>query len=148
MDRKDFIKSCGFACIGGVGLAGILQSCGASKLLSGKIAGDNLIVPISDFETKNGKDVYFKKYLVVQNDLLQYPICVYRFNEKEYTALWMRCTHQGTELQVFGDKLQCPAHGSEFNNRGGVQDGPADVKLRTFPVTIENNQLKISLKAV
>jgi Rieske Fe-S protein len=148
MDRKDFIKSCGFACIGGAGLGSLLQSCDATRLLSGRIAGDNLVVPFSDFETKNGKDIYFKKYIVVQNDLLQYPICVYRFNEHEYSALWMRCTHQGTELQVFGDKLQCPAHGSEFDSRGGIQNGPADIKLRTFPVTVENNQLKISLKAV
>lgn len=148
MDRKDFIKTCGVACIGGVGLAAMLQSCGATKLMSGQIAGDNLIVPVSDFETKNGKGIYFKKYIVVQNDLLQYPVCVYRFNENDYAALWMRCTHQGTQLQVFGDRLQCPAHGSEFDNRGGLQNGPAEVKLRTFPVTIENNQLRISLKAV
>lgn len=148
MDRKDFIKSCGFACIGGTGLSALLQSCGTTSLLSGKIAGDNLVVPVSDFETKNGKDIYFKKYIVIQNDILQYPVCIYRFNENEYSALWMRCTHQGTELQVFGDKLQCPAHGSEFDSRGGIQNGPADKKLRTFPVTIENNQLKISLKAI
>ncbi|WP_462254664.1 Rieske (2Fe-2S) protein [Ferruginibacter sp.] len=145
MDRKDFIKSCGFACIGG---GAFLQSCNSTKLLSGKIAGDDIIIPVTDFETKNGNNIYFKKYIVVQNEILQYPICVYRKNENEYTALWMRCTHQGTELQVFGDKLQCPAHGSEFDNIGGVQNGPADAKLRTFPVTIENNQLKISLKAV
>ncbi len=148
MDRKAFIKSCGFACIAVPGLAAILQSCSTTKMLSGQIAGDSLMVPVSDFEIKKGSQINFKKYVIVQNDLLQYPVCVYRFNENEYTALWMRCTHQGAELQVFGDKLQCPAHGSEFDNRGGVQGGPADVKLRTFPVTIENNQLNISLKAV
>src|SRR3954471_23077632 len=104
MDRKEFIKNCGFACVGGIGMAALLQSCATTKLLSGKINGDNLIVPISDFETKNGSSIYFKKYVVVQNDMLQYPICVYRLNENEYSALWMRCTHQGTELQVFGDK--------------------------------------------
>ncbi|WP_163599017.1 ubiquinol-cytochrome c reductase iron-sulfur subunit, partial [Klebsiella pneumoniae] len=43
---------------------------------------------------------------------------------------------------------QCPAHGSEFTNSGTVQGGPADRKLRTFPVTIEANKLKISLKAI
>jgi len=58
----------------------------------------------------------------------------------------MRCPHQGEELQVFGDRLECPAHGSEFNNKGIVQNGPADSNLRTFPVTIINNQLNISLK--
>jgi Rieske Fe-S protein len=148
MDRKDFIKTCGFVCAGSIGIIGTLQSCTTTKQLSGRIVGDNLIVPISDFETRNGNKTYFKKYIVVQNEMLQYPICVYRTNEREYTALWLRCTHQGTELQVFGDRLQCPAHGSEFDNKGTAQNGPADVKLRTFPLTIEKDQLKISLKAI
>ena len=148
MDRKNFIKTCGLACVGAVGMTPLLQGCSATKILSGKIIADDLVVSISDFETKNGNNTYFKKYVVVNNDMLQYPICVYRFSEKEYSALWMRCTHQGTELQVFGDKLQCPAHGSEFDNIGAVQNGPADLKLRTFPITIEKDQLKISLKAV
>ena len=148
MDRKGFLKTCGFACAGGIGLTGILQGCSTTKLFTGKIIADDLVVPISHFETKNGNNTYFKKYIVVQNDILQYPVCVYRVNENEYTALWMRCTHQGTELQVFGDRLQCPAHGSEFDNRGSVKNGPADTQLRTFAVLIEKDQLKISLKAV
>ena len=145
MDRKDFIKDCGHACLVGLGLSAMLSSCSTAKILSGKIVNDDLVVPISDFESRKAG---YKKFVVVHNDLLQYPICVYRKNENEYNALWMRCTHQGTELQVFGDKLQCPAHGSEFDDRGNVQNGPADIKLRTFPVVIENKQLKISLKAV
>jgi len=88
----------------------------------------------------------FRKYVVVQHEKLKYPVCVYRFSETAYTALLMRCTHQGAELQVFGARLQCPAHGSEFNNKGVVQTGPADTNLRTFPVTLFNNQLLISLK--
>jgi len=148
MDRKDFIKSCGFACLGGAAMAALLQGCTSTKIMNGIIAGDDLIVPITDFETRAVNQIHYKKYVVVQNDMLQYPICVYRHNENEYAALWMRCTHQGAELQVFGDKLQCPAHGSEFNNKGAVQTGPADSKLRTFPVTIENSQLKISLKVI
>jgi Rieske Fe-S protein len=148
MDRKSFIKTCGLACMGAAGLAVMLEGCGTSKLLNGKIVNDDLVVPISDFEIKKGKKEGYKKYVIVENDILQYPVCVYRFSENEYSALWMRCTHQGTELQVFGDKLQCPAHGSEFTSKGVVQNGPADMKLRSFPITIENNQLKISLKAV
>lgn len=148
MNRKDFIKSCGYACTGGAAIIFLLQGCVSTKIMSGKIAGDNLIVPLSDFETKAGIEKHYKKYIVVQNDILQYPICVYRINENEYTALWMQCTHQGAELQVFGDKLQCPAHGSEFTNKGAVQGGPAEAKLRTFRVTVEARQLKISLKAI
>jgi nitrite reductase/ring-hydroxylating ferredoxin subunit len=77
---------------------------------------------------------------------LKFPVCVYRFSETSYTALYMRCPHQGAELQVFGDRLQCPAHGSEFDDKGVVKTGPADTNLRTFPVSINKDQLLISLK--
>jgi len=147
MERKEFIKTCAFACLGGTAGGALLQSCAGSKIINGKIVDSDIIIPLSDFENKKSTDS-FKKYIVVQNDLLQYPICVYRISDTEYTALWMSCTHQGSELQVFGDKLQCPAHGSEFSNRGDIQNGPADRSLRAFPVKIENNQLFISLKAV
>ena len=136
------------ACTGGGALAVLLQGCSTSKTLTGTINDSDLVVSLADFETKAGNETYYKKYIIVNNDKLKFPICVYRFDAQTYSALWLRCTHQGAELQVFGDKLQCPAHGSEFDNKGKNTSGPADKALRSFPVTIENNQLKISLKAV
>ena len=147
MDRKDFLKNCGFACMGSIGIAGILQSCSTTKLLNGKITGDDIIILVSDFETRNGSNVYFKKYLVIQNDMLQYPICVYRFNENEYSALWMQCSHQGSELQAAGDHLHCASHGSEFNNKGINTQGPAELNLRTFPVVASTNNIFIDLRS-
>ena len=148
MKRKRFLKTCGFACMGGIGMSTLLGSCTTLQTLSGKITGDNLIIPISDFAIGAIREKRFKRYIIFSSDVLKFPICIYRFNETTYTALWMQCTHQGAELQVFGDKLQCPAHGSEFNNKGGMQNGPADTGLRSFPVIIENEILKISLKAI
>lgn len=144
MDRKKFIKICGLTCLGGLPLAG-LQGCSAVKMVSAPIEGTDLLLPLAEFKTLVKGEKKFRKYLVVQNKQLQYPICVYRLGAAEYVALLMRCTHQGTELQAFGSKLQCPAHGSEFDNKGGVQNGPADKALRRFPVTVQNFQLKISL---
>ena len=143
MERKEFIKTCGFACFGSIIAASLLESCGSTKMISAEIQNTDLIVPISSFLIKENK---YRSYLVVHNEKLSYPVCVYRINENEYAALFMRCPHQGAELQVFGDKLQCPAHGSEFNDKGMVMNGPADSNLRTLPVTIQNNQLNISLK--
>ncbi len=148
MDRKEFLKRCGSACVGGWIFSTALDSCTTFKTATGNIVGDDLIVLTSDFETEKGAKNIFKKFIIVQNDILLYPICIYRFTKNEYAALWMRCTHQGTELQVFGDTLQCPAHGSEFTSKGLVQNGPAESKLRTFPITIEKDRLKISLKVV
>ena len=36
----------------------------------------------------NGK-IEYKKYIIAQNEILQFPICIYRFNETEYMALLM-----------------------------------------------------------
>jgi nitrite reductase/ring-hydroxylating ferredoxin subunit len=143
MVRKEFIRSCGFACLGGGVLMSLMEGCGSTKIISGTITDSDLVIPAAAFALKENK---FRKYVVVQNDNMKYPICLYRVDEGNYTALLMRCTHQGTELQVFGDKLQCPAHGSEFNKKGIVQNGPASVNLRTFPVAIKNDQINISLK--
>jgi Rieske Fe-S protein len=148
MQRKDFIKTCGFACLGGIGISTLLEGCATAKISSGAIAGSDLVVPLADFEVQQGKKKQFKRYVIINNDQLKYPICVYRFDEQTYSALWLECTHLGAELQVFGDKLQCPAHGSEFDNKGVMQHGPADANLRTFPIIVEQDQLKISLKAV
>ena len=143
MRRKEFIKTCGFACIGGGFLTGILQSCSPSKMIPVRIDGSDLIIPIKHFISNNGKEI---KYVIAKNDKLQYPVCIYRMDENTYSALLMRCTHKHVELQVFGNKLQCPAHGSEFENTGRVTHGPAEQNLRTCPVIIESNQLRISLK--
>ena len=148
MNRKEFIKTCSMACVGAGAFGTLLQSCGVSKILTGAIDESELIVSLADFETNAGREIHYKKYVIVNNEKLQYPICVYRFDATNFLALWLKCTHQGAELQVFGDKLQCPAHGSEFTNKGTVAGGPADVNLRTFPVIVEKNQLKISLKAI
>ena len=145
MNRKEFIRTCSFACLGASSLAAILQSCISAKSISADIIEDDLIVPLSIFETGNEKGS-LNKYIIVSNNRLLYPICVFRLGTNEYSALWMRCTHQGSELRVFGDTLQCPSHGSEFDKTGALLNGPANKSLRTFPVKIDNNQLLISLK--
>ena len=146
MIRRKFITMGCIHCMSGGFMLALLEGCNSSKIITADIIDSDLVVPLSGFEIKKGNTGKFEQHIVVQNEKLQYPICVYRFDENNYEALLMKCTHQGTELQVFGDKLQCPAHGSEFNNHGKVQNGPANTSLRTFPVTIANNQLKISLK--
>lgn len=145
MNRKQFIKKCGYACIGaGLGVT-FLNSCTPMKSVVGEIIDSDLVVPLQVFLTGKGANDY-RKFVLIENPQLKLPICVFRLGEKEYTSLLMQCTHQGAELQVFGDRLQCPAHGSEFDNKGHVQNGPADSQLRSFPTTIINNQIKISLK--
>jgi Rieske Fe-S protein len=151
MNRKEFMLKCGL-CM--VGMPEWLSGCAGTTYLAVPIEGDSLVVPSTSFVKQDKSDRsgdpanaggQYLKYIVVHNDQLEYPICVYRFSENDYKALLMRCTHQGTELQVFGDRLQCPAHGSEFTNTGAVQNGPADTPLRTFNVSVLTDAIKIKL---
>ena len=146
MNRKDFIINGCTACLSATALAGLLSSCKSTQYIPGKLNNDGVLVDADDFKiTKQGKTTY-RSFIIVRNDALQYPICVYRFNDSEYAALWMQCSHQGAELQASGDFLQCTAHGSEFSNKGKVTNGPADKDLKSFPVTVNNNQLFIDLR--
>lgn len=143
MKRIEFLKTCSLGCLG---LFAGLSSCAGTRYLQASLEEDFMLVPLEAFLiNKDGHSTY-RSYVVAHNELLQYPIGIFRFSDTDFKALWMRCTHQGTELQVFGDRLQCPAHGSEFTNTGSVQNGPADSPLRSFPVQIEATILKINLK--
>lgn len=146
MNRKEFVRKCSLGCVAAMlPVPVLLEGCSGPKYLTAPIEGDQMVMPLTSFQSPKDPSTYLK-YVIAENDSLQFPICVYRMSESEYHALWMKCTHQGTELHVFGDRLQCPAHGSEFTTSGAVQNGPAAEPLRTFPVTLNDSQIRISLR--
>ncbi len=146
MDRRNFIKHSCTACLSVTALAAVVSSCTPTRYISGRLNKDGLTISKDDFKIRQKGGTAYSTFIIVRNDALQYPVCIYRFNDQEYSALWMKCAHQGAELQAAGDMLQCPAHGSEFNNKGEVTSGPAINNLRIFPVTVNNNELFIDLR--
>jgi nitrite reductase/ring-hydroxylating ferredoxin subunit len=146
MKRRDFIKNSCTACLSASVLPLVLNSCTALLNTTGTLVKDGLTLSTEDFKIVDKGSSAYRSFLILRNESLQYPICVYRLNEKQYSALWMKCAHQGAELQASGDYLQCPAHGSEFNNKGQVTNGPASNNLRTFPVTVNDKEIFIDLR--
>lgn len=148
MDRKSFITKCGKGCLGLMFSSFLLESCSGTRYVSGNIDKEYLVIDAKSFlrkesDSSNGKKFY--RYLIVENHALKFPIVVFKNDTENYTALLMQCTHQGAELQVYGDRLQCPAHGSEFNSKGIVTNGPAMSPLKSFLVEVQNQSLKIKL---
>ena len=126
----------------------LLESCVATRFssINAEIVGEDLVIPASSFEIERHGKIAYKPGIIVRNEILQYPVCIFRNSENDYQAYLMRCTHQGTELQLFGDRFQCSAHGSEFASIGTVLRGPAESPLRSFPVNVDKGEIKISLK--
>ena len=146
MDRRNFLKKSCSACLSLTVISSMVSSCLSTKYVTGKVAKDGITIDKDDFKIKQKGGTAYSSFVIVRNEILKYPICIYRMNNDEYIALWMQYTHQGAELQASGDVLQCSAHGSEFNSKGQVRNGPANTALRTFPVTVTNNEIFIDLR--
>ncbi len=146
MTRKDFIVNACTACLSATAISSLISSCTTTRYISGNLGKDGLTVSKDEFKIRQKGGTAYSSFIIVRNEALKYPICLYRINDQEYSALWMQCTHQGAELQASGDVLQCSAHGSEFNNKGEVRNGPASTKLKTFPVTITSSEIFIDLR--
>lgn len=146
MNRRNFISQSCTACLSITAIPALLTSCSTTRYITGNIEKDGLTISKEEFKIKDKGSRAYRSFIIIRNDSFLYPICVYRFSEQDYTAIWMKCAHQGAELQGSGDFLQCPAHGSEYNNKGQVTQGPADKDLRTFPVKVLENELFLDMR--
>ena len=146
MKRRDFLKNSCTACLAITAVPLLVSSCSMLSNTTGKLKKDGLTLNTEDFKITDNGNIAYRSFLIIRNDALLFPICIYRFSDSQYSALWMKCTHQGAELQASGDYLQCPAHGSEFNNKGEAAKGPASSNLRTFPVSVNGNEIFIDLR--
>ena len=143
MNRRNFLRKSCLACASATAFAAVLQSCTATRYVSGDLGKDGLTIKKNAFKNDNGS---YGSFIIVRNEALLFPVCVFRLQDGAYSALWMKCSHQGAVLQASGDVLQCSAHGSEFNNKGEVIQGPAALPLRTFPVTVRGEEIFIDLR--
>lgn len=145
MDRKEFLKICGFSCLGVLGLSGMMQSCGTTHYATSTIKNNQLILSKKEFEITEKDSTRYRNYVVSKVEGINYPIIIYKNLNDTYTALLLRCSHQGAELTVNGDVLTCSAHGSEFGKDGDVIQGPAEQQLTAFKVLTDTQNIYIQL---
>ena len=146
MNRREFVKRSCILCVSGGILPIMLSGCQTTHYVNGTVESNGIAVLKSEFTYIKKEKSLTRQFIIVQNDKLEFPIYVYRFSENEYSAIWMKCSHQGAELQASGDHLQCPSHGSEFNNKGIVSNGPAERNLRSFPVSSFDDKIIIDMR--
>lgn len=146
MNRRKFLATSCLSCLAGSLGASFLGGCGSLSVVRAPIVGSDLVIPLTEFPRPGEPGGSSTVHLLVHNDRLDYPVCVYREEGDRYHALWMQCTHQGTELQVVGDRIECSGHGSQFDSRGTVLQGPASASLRSFPVRVELDHVRVSLR--
>ena len=69
-----------------------------------------------------------------------------RLEDGGFLAISRKCTHLGCTVPwVENEKrFACPCHGSTFDITGSVVQAPAPRALDLFPVTIENNVVRVN----
>lgn len=146
MNRKEFIRSCSVLCIGSLGLGMMMESCGTSNHFAQyELSGKQLVIKKQEFVLQKGTETTMRKYVLIKNDKMPFPICIFRVSDTEYHALYLECTHSGCEVQPQQNFLVCPCHGSEFTHTGKVLNPPAEKDLRTFVTTQDSNNIYIQL---
>lgn len=84
--------------------------------------------------------------LEVVADGVPRPILVVAQEHGSYLALSSECTHLKCTVELEGDRIRCPCHGSIFNRAGHVLAGPAERPLNRYPARLrEDGVLEISL---
>jgi cytochrome b6-f complex iron-sulfur subunit len=71
-----------------------------------------------------------------------------RLADGGFLALSRTCTHLGCTVPWIEKdmKFACPCHGSTFDITGNVIDPPAPRALNIYPMTIENNMIKVDTR--
>lgn len=93
---------------------------------------------MNEFTSDQGKPL---EVVLVTAASLAFPIALYKINPDEYIALWMECTHKGCEVNAQPNYLVCPCHGSEYDAKGNVVEGPAETNLKTFNITTDHEYI-------
>lgn len=146
MKRREFIRTSCLTCIGGSVLTFALQGCSSAYYAKQvDLKQNDLVIKKREFvEIKKDKQS-IRNVIVVKHEKLGFPIAVFRLDENQYSAIYLECTHQGNEVQPHGNYLVCEGHGSEFDNKGKVTQGPAEKALRTFAVKTDQENIYINL---
>ncbi len=73
-------------------------------------------------------------------------IMVIRSSETAVIALSAICTHSGCSMNYDATQhvIDCPCHGSQFDQHGMVVQGPARASLTVYTATLANQQITVS----
>ncbi len=140
MDRRNFLKCSGKACVGvGLGMvlnSFLLQSCGAGlSVLKLEQQAGGVTVPLTKFEASN--------FLMLRVKDFPFDIGVQKNDDNSFLALVLMCPHADQPLTKAGNGYICTLHGSRFAKNGDLLKGPSTLPLYELPIKEENGFLKI-----
>lgn len=140
MKRRNFIKVSCTLCVGvgaGLGMMELFTSCSQMPIYKTDIVDKTIKIPESLFAESQFQRIRPKG--------LGYDIGLKKEDDGNYQALLLRCTHADNPLTVTGNGYVCNLHGSRFDSKGNVLQGPAETPLKSYSVAVANGEILIKL---
>ena len=145
INRHDFLKTCGMACLSTSVLTATLTSCASTYYAQApRLKGWAIQISKKEFDLDAGGKRQ-RPFMVVELKNQAHPIYLRRIDANSFTAVLMQCTHQGNDLNAHDGYLSCPAHGSEYDTDGRVTEGPAEDSLKRYTVTTDEQYIYINI---
>ncbi len=140
--RRNFLKTLAATAAGFTGITTVLPGC-AGAIATYRTEAKNGVVRIQraevpELEMPNG-------VINVRAGNFPEPIILRNLPEHGIVAVSSMCTHRGCELRALPNSLQCPCHGSEYDEFGQILNGPATKPLRRFEVEETEQAVLIKL---
>ena len=115
----------------------LMEGCTSIKQIETTVTNNKIMVNKSEFEEH--------KFLVLNNPKFRTPIYLNKINDDNYLALLMLCTHKDCDVKPTGSYLTCPCHGSQFDNKGKVLQGPATENLTGYQTLTNETTITIDI---
>ena len=136
LDRRGFVSAC--------------ASCAAALLLGGCASLVTHPVPVSAGHIRLRLSAYPELgtrdgAIRIQPDGVADPLYVLATGDGAFTVVSPICTHLGCTVDVHGERLVCPCHGSTYDRAGNVLKGPAQRALTRYPTAVSGDELTITL---
>lgn len=136
-NRRDFVATCVVTCAGA-----LLAGCVSMVTHPVPVAGGRARIDLANHPELTRPGGAIK----IQPEGIAEPIYVLA-TANGFTAVSPICTHRGCTVDINGERLVCPCHGSTYDREGRVLKGPAQRALQRYAVSQSGNQLLLELGA-
>jgi nitrite reductase/ring-hydroxylating ferredoxin subunit len=102
-------------------------------------AGSDMIIKLSD--PKNADLAKVNGSVLLDDDNI-----LIRISQTQFLAVNLICRHKGCTVDLTGGKFVCPCHGSEYDIKGKVTQGPSKKDLKTWPTIYDPDKGVVTVK--
>lgn len=132
--RREFVASCAMLS------AALLAGCASMVTHPVPVAAGRIQLSLRQYPELAKPDGAVK----LQPDGQEDPIYVLA-RGGDFVAVSPICTHRGCTVDVHGERLVCPCHGSTYDREGNVLKGPAQRALTRYAVSRSGDVLVIDI---